>query len=169
MRLPFDEAIAHIQAKGYHNHRREDHSNVVSLGVFRDLTQNCEAFREDVESKHVRRWLNVSTPGARGRKIDLLVGQSRPGTERPHPYPLRLCLENKSVVTPHRNRDARFDDLNQSLNVLHASRPEAVLIATILVGIAERVLNVPDRIKPLAVDFDRMVRPRLSTGDSGLW
>jgi hypothetical protein len=40
-----------------------------------------------------------------------------------------------------------------------------------IVGLAERVLNVPDRIKPMvkASEFERRIQPRLSTGDARLW
>jgi hypothetical protein len=55
--------------------------------------------------------------------------------------------------------------------VLHRKRPDAVLIATVLVGVAERVLNVPDRVRPFVTpdDFDARVVPRLSSGDETLW
>jgi hypothetical protein len=61
--------------------------------------------------------------------------------------------------------------LNQSLKVLHGAKPEAVKVATIMVGVAERVLNVPDRIKPMLQpdEFTSKVLPRLSSGDESLW
>ena len=47
-------------------------------------------------------------------------------------------------------------------------------MATVMIGVAERVLNVPDRITPFFKDrktsqFERTVLPRLSSGDSKLW
>jgi hypothetical protein len=41
----------------------------------------------------------------------------------------------------------------------------------VLIGLAERVLNVPDRIKPFLSpeDFATRVQPRLSSGDETLW
>ncbi|HUI25468.1 MAG TPA: hypothetical protein VL403_05235, partial [Candidatus Kryptonia bacterium] len=55
--------------------------------------------------------------------------------------------------------------------VLHDKRPDAILVATVLVGVAERVLNVPDRVKPFVSpdDFVAHVVPRLSSGDETLW
>jgi hypothetical protein len=53
-----------------------------------------------------------------------------------------------TISGAHRNKDARFDDLNDTLLVLHDKRPEAVKVATVMIGTAQRVLNVPDRIKP---------------------
>ncbi len=86
---------------------------------------------------------------------------------------IRFCVENKSVVTAHRNLYARFDDLNEALQVLHQVRSEAVLIATVIVGVADRVLNVPDKVKPLyknkPADFQKKILPRLSSGDQKLW
>ena len=84
---------------------------------------------------------------------------------------LRLCVENKSVVTAHRNRTNRYDDLSDLLGVLHHKKPDAILVATVLVGLAEKVLNVPDRVKPFLQpeDFVRRVLPLLSSGDNTLW
>ncbi len=67
---------------------------------------------------------------------------------RPDLTHLRLCVENKSVVTAHRNRTNRYDDLSDVSGVLHRNKPDAILVATVIVGIAENVLNVPDRVKP---------------------
>lgn len=172
MRTPFDDVIDHIKRKGFHNHRLETHSDAVSGGILRDLAEQCDAFRGDIQSKAISAWLNVKTPGARHKKIDLLVAEPNsdgtPNLER-----VRLCVENKSVVTAHRNRDGRFDDLNEALKVLHGVRSEAVLVATVIVGMADRVLNVPDRIKPFFKNkrkrFETKLLPRLSTGDATLW
>jgi hypothetical protein len=170
---PFDDVIADIKKRGYHNHRLEDHSDTVSKGIFQDLLKRCKPFKEDWEASKIDQWLNVPAPGARHRKIDLFVGEKLPDSKNPDLDRLRICLENKSVVTAHRNRDARFDDLNESLQVLHKVKPEAVLVATVMIGTAQQVLNVPDKIKPMYKDrideFDKKVLPRLSSGDHSLW
>jgi hypothetical protein len=168
MSTPFDAVIDEIARRGFHNHRLQEHSDLVSKGIFDDLVANCPPLKEDVESGRVTYWLNVRTPGARQRKIDLLIGEPT-AKGKPDLEKLRICLENKSVVTAHRNRDARFDDLNEALQVLHKVKPDAVLVATVIVGVAERVLNVPDRIKPFQRNFDKRVLPRLSKGDPKLW
>jgi hypothetical protein len=172
MATPFDKVIKDIKKRGYHNHRLEDHSNIVSLGILKDLLKTCPPFREDFESGVINRWFNVHTPGARQRKIDLLIGQQLPDG-RPDLNRMRICLENKSVITAHRNRDARFDDLNESLQVLYRVQPETVLVATVLIGTCDKVLNVPDKIKQLyrkkKEDFDKHIVPRLSSGDQMLW
>ena len=168
MSTPFDAVVEEIAKRGFHNHRLEDHSDVVGEGVFADLVANCQPLKDDVDSGQIAHWLNVRTPGARQRKIDLLVGEpTAKGT--PDLAKLRICVENKSVVTAHRNRDARFDDLNEALQVLHRVKPDAVLVATVMVGVAERVLNVPDRIKPFHRNFEKRILPRLSKGDVRLW
>jgi len=172
MTTPFDEVINEIKKRGFHNHRLEGHSDSVSLGIFNDLVKNCEPLRADLAAGKIAYWLNVRTPGARKRKIDLLIGEptakGSPDLDR-----LRICVENKSVVTAHRNRDARFDDLNEALQVLHRVKSEAVLVATVIIGVAERVLNVPDKITPMYKkrmgQFQKKVLPRLSSGDSKLW
>jgi len=110
--------------------------------------------------------------GARNRKIDLLVGQPDANGE-PDLDKVRLCVEDKSVVTAHRNLYARFDDLNEALQVLHRVRSEAVLVATVIVGVADKVLNIPDKVKPLyrtkPHHFLKKILPRLSSGDQKLW
>ncbi len=173
MSTPFDDAIANIKQVGFHNQRLETHSNVVSKGILDDLLKRCDAVREDFAGGAVGRWQNWRTPGARGRKIDLLVAEPKEGGKDPDLARMRLCLENKSVVTAHRNADARFDDLNESLQVLHEVQPDAVFVATVLIGLSERVLNVPDRIKHLfhgrEGEFERNLVPRLSSGDAALW
>lgn len=172
MTTPFDEVVEEIKRRGYHNHRLDDHSDTVSLGILRDLTKRCRPLRADLASERIRHWVNVKTPGARQRKIDLLVGEAKPDG-KPDLDKLRICVENKSVITAHRNRDARFDDLNESLQVLHRVKSEAVLVATVIVGVARRVLNVPDKVKPIYKnkpgEFETNVMPRLSRGDARLW
>jgi hypothetical protein len=168
MTTPFDEVIRQISRRGFHNHRLLEHSDIVSRGILRDLKEDCEPLAQDLVLGRVKSWLNVRAPGARQRQIDLLIAEPRrdgsPDLEK-----LRIGIENRSVITAHRNRDARFDDLNESLQVLHRVKPEAVLVATVIVGTAERVLNVPDRITPFYRNFEKKIRPRLSSGDTKLW
>ena len=79
----------------------------------------------------------------------------------------------ESVITAHRNRTNRFDDLRKVLSAVHGARPEALLVATVLVGLSERVLNIPDQVHKFYRDredeFESKVLPRLSSGDSVLW
>lgn len=173
MTTPFDAAIEAIRKHGYHNHRLETHSDTVSKGIFADLYRTCEALRQDVDRGVVQVWENVSAPGDRLRKVDLFIGEPGPNGE-PDIHKVRLALENKSVITAHRNRTNRFDDLRKVLSAVHTARPEALLVATVLVGLAERVLNVPDHVHKVYRDdreeeFRTKVLPRLSSGDESLW
>jgi hypothetical protein len=172
MTTPFDAVIERIKQRHYHNQRLEEHSDIVSDGILSDVRQQCAPFALDYLGKKIADWKNVRTPGARNRKIDLLVGEPGAADETDLDK-VRLCVENKSVITAHRNLYARFDDLNEALQVLHLARSEAVLVATVIVGVARRVLNVPDKVKPLyrrkSAEFDANVLPRLSSGDQSLW
>lgn len=172
MTTPFDRAIAGVASAGYHNHRLETHSDIVSDGLFRDLIDTCEPIRLDVERGVVKVWKNVSAPGDRLRKVDLFVGEPDADGE-PDIHRVRIALENKSVITAHRNRTNRFDDLGKVLAAVHGARPEALLIATVLVGLSERVLNIPDQVhkfyRAREDEFERKLRPRLSSGDESLW
>lgn len=172
MKTPFDHAIEDIKRRKYHNHRLETHSDIVSRGIVYDLAGQCTHLCEDLTVGKVDWWTNVKAPGNRGRKIDLVIGE--PDAEGKYdPRKIRIALENKSVVTAHRNRDNRFDDLKKSLEAVHRERPEAVMIATVLVGLASRVLNVPDQVKKQFInreeEFQTHVLPRLSSGDQSLW
>ncbi len=172
MSTPFDAAIAAIEEAGYHNHRLETHSDIVSDGFVADLAETCAAFREDVESGAVKVWKNVSSPGDRERRVDLFVGEPDPQGD-PDITKCRIAIENKSVITAHRNRTNRFDDLKKVVAAVQGERPEALVIATVLIGLAERVLNIPDQVHKFyrgrEEAFDREVRPRLSTGDESLF
>ncbi|KUG05664.1 hypothetical protein ASZ90_016905 [hydrocarbon metagenome] len=104
--------------------------------------------------------------------MDLLIGE--PNSDgNPDLQKVRICIENKSVITAHRNRDARFDDLYEVLQDLHRINPQIIMIATIMVGTAERVLNIPDGVKSHfkknPEEFEKKVVPRLSSGDQELW
>jgi hypothetical protein len=171
MSTPFDEVVEEIRARGFHNHRLEEHSGTVSRGILRDVRAMCEPFRQDFTDGRIHEWFDFPSPGGRARKLDLVVAE--PGGEGSGPDigRLRLCVENKSVVTAHRNRTNRYDDLSDVVGVLHHRKPDAILVATVLVGLAQTVLNVPDRVKPFMPpgDFVGRVLPRLSSGDDTLW
>ncbi len=153
MNTPFDAAITEIARAGYHNHRLETHSDLVSDGIVADLQRACEVFRRDVEVGVVQIWKNVASPGDRERRVDLFVGEPNAKGE-PDIAKVRIAIENKSVITAHRNRTNRFDDLSKVLAAVQGARPEALLIATVLVGLADRVLNIPDHVHKFFRDRD---------------
>jgi hypothetical protein len=168
----YDDVIDAIVGHGYHNHRKETHSEAMSRGILRDLRAACEPFELDFTADQIRAWLDrPSSAAGRARKADLIVAEPGPDSLHPDLSRLRLCIENKSVVTAHRNRTNRYDDLSDLVGVLHRKRPDAILVATVLVGLCETVLNVPDRVKPFLPlkEFNAQVLPRLSTGDASLW
>lgn len=167
----YDDVIEAIVAHGYHNHRKETHSAAMSRGILRDLRNDCEPFERDFAENRIQAWLDRSSGVGRDRKADLIVAEPRAGSSLPDLTGLRLCVENKSVVTAHRNRTNRYDDLSDLLGVLHRNRPDAILVATVLIGLCQTVLNVPDRVKPFLPpeEFNVKVLPRLSTGDESLW
>lgn len=172
MRTPFDALIEHTKKLGYHAHRGQAHSNIVSDGVFQDLLRTCAPLKEDHQEGRIQVWKNIRTPGGRGRLIDLFVGEP---DERGQPdlKKLRLGIENKSIITAHRNKGNRFDELAEALEAIQRVKPEAVMIATVLVGVSERVLNIPDIVKRYFDEdetaFNQNLVPRLSKGDSTLW
>lgn len=172
MSTPFDAAIAAIAKARYHNHRLETHSDIVSDGIVEDLKATCEAFRRDVDDGAVRIWKNVGSPGDRERRVDLFVGQAD-ADGNPDMTTVRIAIENKSVITAHRNRTNRFDDLKKVVAAVQGARPEALVIATVLIGLANRVLNIPDQVHKFYRDredeFDEKIRPRLSSGDQSLF
>ncbi|MBI3024510.1 MAG: hypothetical protein HYY66_02310 [Candidatus Tectomicrobia bacterium] len=82
-------------------------------------------------------------------------------------------MENKSVITAHRNKTSRLDDLDEVMRSIHRVKPESIIVATVLIGTALTVLNVPDHVKKQYKDrsglFESAVLPRLSKGDQSLW
>lgn len=176
MTNPFDDVIESIRRQGYHNHRRQDHSRLVSEGMLRDLREQCPRIRSDLDTGAIEAWFDHHIPASRGtsgsgRLADLLIGPRDPeGPGEPSPD-FRVCVEHKSVATAHRNVRARFGDLNEVLEMVHRGQPHAILVATVLLGVADRFLNVPDRITPFHdfETFERKIRPRLSSGDVTLW
>jgi hypothetical protein len=171
MSTAFDDVVAEIGARGFHNHRLEEHSGAMSRGIVRDLRKLCKPFERDYVGGCIREWFDVPSPAGRARKLDLVVAEVAGQRGMPDLKRLRLCVENKSVVTAHRNRTNRYDDLSDLVGVLHRNRPDAILVATVLIGLAKSVLNVPDRVKPFlsTEEFTARVLPRLSTGDASLW
>ena len=171
MNTAFDDVIDEIKRRGFHNHRLEGHSGAMSRGILRDLRAMCEPFERDFTGSRICEWLDLPSPAGRARKLDLVVAEPTGETGRPLLTRLRLCVENKSVVTAHRNRTNRYDDLSDLVGVLHRNKPDAILVATVLIGIAENVLNVSDRVRPFlsSKEFDERVLPRLSSGDATLW
>jgi hypothetical protein len=169
---PFDAAIAAIAAARYHNHRLEAHSDIVSDGIVSDLRRECAALRADLENGVVKVWKNVASPGDRERRVDLFVGEPDENGE-PDLSRVRIAIENKSVITAHRNSTNRFDDLKKVVSAVQGARPEALVIATVLIGLAVRVLNIPDQVHKFFRDrddeFTRDVLPRLSSGDETLF
>ena len=174
MQTPFDEVVAGVVARRYHNHRLEDHSDIVSKRIFQDLVRFCPLLAKDVESGIVKHWLNVPAPGARNRKIDLFIGEPD-AKGNASISGIRVCVENKSVLTAHRNRDARFDDLDEVMKVVHSIRPDAVTAATVMIGVDQQNLNIPDKVKAFFIGnnertkFENEILPRLSSGDQSLW
>lgn len=169
---PFDSAIEAIKSAGYHNHRLEGHSDLVSDGLVNDLKELCATFRKDLEDGTVRIWKNISSPGDRQRKVDLFVGESA-ADGNPDINKVRIAVENKSVVTAHRNRTNRFDDLKKVVGAVQGARPEAITIATVLIGVSPRYLNIPDRVRGFyrgrEDEFNEKILPRLSSGDESLF
>lgn len=145
MTTPFDAVITAIAAARYHNHRLEAHSDIVSDGIIADLRAQRSMIRDDLESGIVRIWKNVASPGDRERRVDLFVGE--PDADgQPDITKVRIAIENKSVITAHGNTTNRFDDLKKVVAAVQGARPEAHLIATVLIGLADRTLNIPDQV-----------------------
>ncbi|MCA1814541.1 MAG: hypothetical protein LC624_11425 [Halobacteriales archaeon] len=198
---PFDDHAARADANGFHNHRDNSHSDLISDGITRDLRAMCEPLRRHLDEGVVGAWKNQPNPWGRKRNTDLVVAEpaARVGVPigptawrgaasvrglRPDSARIRVVVEHKSVITAHRNRSARHDDLN-NLWQEAAQESHAVIAATVMIGLAPKVLNVPDRIMPRyyaqtemngrvarrfdAERFEREVLSRIHAHDAKLW
>lgn len=124
---PFHKAIAEIAARKYHNQRTEEHSDAISDGMLADLISASPELRDDLANNVVSTWRNVGAPGDRARKADLVIAEPLPD-KSPNLSRLRFALENKSVITAHRNKTNRFDDLTKTLAAIRSERPEAIVV-----------------------------------------
>lgn len=173
MPTPFDYVVDHIVEARYHNHRKEEHSDIVSNGIVEDLKLRCDSIRDDFDSARIQAWRNIVAPGTglkKERTIDLLIAEPDGSGVRPDLSRARLAIENKSVATAHRNKSARAQIMDAVGKNIQAISPEVILLGTVIVGTAVRYLNIPDAVKKFySHDFDSLILPRLSTGDQSLW
>ena len=146
---------------------------MVSRGIWADLLSNCAEISGDYSEEKIGYWLNEPAPDLQRRKADLLVCETGEPSGQPDLSRVRICLENKSVITAHRNKGERFRDLDNFRSEVQQRRREAIVLGTVLIGTAARYLNVADQVKKLyggrADEFEKSIRPRLSTGDKTLW
>lgn len=172
MNTPFDRLVREISQRRFHSHRSPEHSDILSQGIFEDLQDRCTKIRDDLKADRIRKWINVRAPGGRGRRIDLFIGEPIE-SGKPDLSKIRIAIENKSVITAHRNSTNRYDDLAETLEAIHNARKEAIVAATVLIGLAPRFLNVQDGVKRLFRKdnerFEKEILPRLSSGDQALW
>ena len=167
MKPLLDSILDGIARNGYHNHRLESHSDTISHRIIADLRTACPAFDGDCKSDAIRVW--HKTRGPDDRTTDLLAGVAN-ADGSPNLAEVRLLVEHKSVITAHRNRNARFQDIDRERLSAHRENPRTILAATVIVGTCERVLNVPDCVARFyKTTFATDILPRLSTGDESLW
>ncbi len=173
MNTPFDDVIRRISERGYHNHRKAEHSDILCKGIWSDLLSRCTEIRDDHAHGKVGWWLNQPAPDLQKRRADLLVCEIHGSADTPDLSRVRVCLENKSVLTAHRNKGERFRDLDNFRSEVQQRRREAIVLGTVLIGTARRYLNVADQVKKVyrnrPGEFERSVLPRLATGDETLW
>ena len=146
MNTPFDNVIRRIIERGYHNHRTAEHSDIVCTGIWNDLLTRCEDIRDDYDRGRIGHWLNQPAPDLQRRRADLLVCETNELTDTPDLSRVRICLENKSVLTAHRNRGERFRDLDNFRSEVQQRRREAIVLGTVMIGTARRYLNVADQV-----------------------
>ena len=73
MNAPYDDVIRGIVERGYHNHRKAEHSDILCRGIWADLLSKCEEIREDHDNGEIGWWLNRPAPDLQRRKADLLA------------------------------------------------------------------------------------------------
>ena len=165
--------IQRIIERGYHNHRRPEHSDILCTGIWNNLLTTCESIGADYHHGRIGWWLNQPAPDLQRRRADLLVCETDESADAPDLGRVRICMENKSVITAHRNRGERFRDLDNFRSEVQRRRREAIVLGTVLIGTASRYLNVADQVGRLyrsrPDEFNQDVLPRLSTGDDTLW
>jgi hypothetical protein len=142
---PFDLHASLVNQIGFHNHRVNTHSDIISDGIISDLKLASKSFSSDLESKRIAPFKNQPNPWGRGRNTDLIIAKPLDKSQ-PLSSHIRVIMEHKSVITAHRNRDARHDDLFNICQEASAD-PQIVLAGTVMIGLCEKVLNIPDHIR----------------------
>jgi hypothetical protein len=171
MRTPIDSLLDGIAEARYHDHRSSQHARHICGQVAGGLESRCNALRDHLEAGLATMDPWSTLPGKRGGR-GLLVAGAQQAQAVPIP---RVWVQATSVITAHRNASNRFDELRDTLSYLQGLPRTPIAGAVVLVGTAERVLNVTDRLKPMYRSLDRLshfeaeILPRLSSGDSQLW
>ena len=62
MNTAYQNLIAAIESRRYHNHRLEVHSEAVSRGILHDLRTICEPFSDDFAKGRISEWLDFPYP-----------------------------------------------------------------------------------------------------------
>ncbi len=148
----------------------------MSIELLRDLYTNSSTFKTHTENGAMGYFLNLPVAKPRGGvaiEVDLVIGQlvrtvsCQPRIGRTENRirrmansdvammnEVRILVENKSVLTAHRNRGNRSMELVAVEDVIADKYPEAILVANVLIGTALEFLNfeVIDRaMKSLSV------------------
>jgi hypothetical protein len=196
--------VVHINQSGAYNPRPQEVSNTLSRELVRDLFNSCKAFREDVLSGVVSYRTNCTlTVGKMHQSVDLVVGiggtppnkrkeerkenllldgvrSERGVVDWGEPKEVRMIVENKSLMTAHRNVYNRSRPLRELADYMFQCNPAAIHFGTWMIGTALKYVN-PDRVKwaedtlrvlcqkQIHQEFPfREIRKLLGTGDKRL-
>ena len=158
MALPAD-FLRHLQEKGYHP-RSNKHSNALGEAIVADLVSTCEPLAERAKKGEVVCQLNFDLTFATSTwNVDVVIGQSVPGTEPPEgdlispappirkadPSTVQIAIELKAVMTEHRKAvKNRKRDLEAHHEHVHNYSDQAIAGGVLLINISEQ-FNSPTR------------------------
>jgi len=167
----FERVIKRIRNDGVYHPRDQRVSTQLGLEILRDLYFVSPEFREDVNCGRICYGFNLKfekTSTSNSKRTDLAIGVLDESADIPpiltkylEDAPLipemkmlhittrdrdlmkevRIAMENKSVITAHRNRNNRSDELVSIADVLSEACPGAILVATVMIGTATEFLN----------------------------
>ncbi len=177
----FDDLVDHIIKHKIYNPRPQVISRVLSRGIIKDLIKYSKHFREHIkEGIAVFRTDLRLTKDGKSHTIDLALGLRKKSESRTKRKPLSieidgeslivyneepleftLFLENKSIITAHRNKRNRTRDLESLASFLPKFGEDPIKAATMIIGTAERYLNV-DRLKWAEDALDLLCKERNS-------
>jgi hypothetical protein len=192
----FSDLIDFIRNERIHHPRTGVHSDILSKGLLNDLCRVSDVFLNHAEEGEICYKLNMKIEDAsRHHVVDLVIGRPRnkgqlqaKSEQLAGDGPLcqcvgelvetRIIIENKSLVTAHRNVFNRTRILTDISDFVRNSKhKDAILIGTFLVGTAERFLNyetfvrardVLNRLcKKSSYDFDSLEK-NIGTGSREL-
>ncbi len=157
-RTAFERLVSYLERERIHHPRTGFHSDYLSKEFLRDLYHVSSIFKSDVDAGTICYKVNHRLGlGGRQHVLDLVLGTREDSSQQTsidpknqgfqriresEPKDIRLIMENKSLITAHRNvynRTRILADLAEA--VRDGQHRHVLLVGTFIIGTADKFLN----------------------------